>query len=441
VGKNVELFPNQPVSERVPHKHAPLAEQLRPKSWDEFEGLQAIDPRLIAQLRAGQGRPPSLILWGPPGSGKTTLARLIGKSFSASFVEVSAVLVGVKEIREIAERASSYSGATILFVDEIHRLNKGQQDAFLPHVENGTFVLIGATTENPSFYLTNALRSRARVVVLKGLTASELALVAERGAKALGVELEAGVAQVLEQLCGGDARQLLNTIEGLVTSGVVSSGNSLLTQSMLTEYLSGAGQAYYDRSGEEHYNMVSAFIKSMRGSDPDAALYWGFRMIESGEDPRFIVRRMIIFASEDIGNADPRALQLAVSTSEAFEKLGLPEGKIPLAQCITYLACAPKSNRSYTAMKKVVSVIAQNKKIAVPMHLRNAPTQLMKDLGYSEGYQYPHDAKDGVALGVHYLPEELQGEQFYEPSDRGVEKIFSEKLRELRAFRESAKKK
>jgi len=440
VGKNVELFPNTG-SEKPPRIHAPLAEQLRPGAWEEFQGLETLDPRLIAQLKSGSGRSPSLVLWGPPGSGKTTLARLIGKSFSANFIEVSAVLVGVKDIREIAEQAASAGRATILFVDEIHRLNKGQQDAFLPHVENGTFVLIGATTENPSFYLTNALRSRARVVVLQGLSAAQLAAVAERGAKALGIELGAGVPKVLEQLCGGDARQLLNMMEGLLTTGVVGGENGTLTAEMLTEYLKGAGHRYYDRSGEEHYNMVSAFIKSMRGSDPDAALYWGFRMLESGEDPRFVTRRMMIFASEDIGNADPRALQLAVATSEAFDRLGLPEGKIPIAQCITYLSCAPKSNRSYSAMKKVVAVIDQSKKVSVPMHLRNAPTQLMKDLGYAEGYQYPHDHEGALPAGVHYLPDELRGRQFYEPSNRGVEKLFGEKLNELRASRDTAENK
>jgi putative ATPase len=363
------------------------------------------------------------------------LARLIGKSFEATFVEVSAVLVGVKEIREIAQRARERSETTILFIDEIHRLSKAQQDAFLPHVEAGTFVLLGATTENPSFYLTNALRSRARVLVLPELGKDALFQIASHAAAALGLSLEAEAAELLHQLCGGDARNLLNTLESLVATQVVGPGHTEISVQVLKQALSGEGRRFYDRDGEEHYNIVSAFIKSMRGSDPDAALYWGLRMIESGEDPRFVLRRMMIFASEDIGNADPRALQLAVAASEAYDRLGLPEGKIPIAHCITYLACAPKSNRSYLAMGKALSAIAKNPKVSVPMHLRNAPTGLMKDLGYGEGYQYPHDAESGQVLGEHYLPDHLQGTVFYDPSERGVERAFVEKLVQLRQAR------
>ncbi len=428
--KTLDLFPEDR-PKRQTRADAPLAERMRPQTWEDFQGLSGLDQRLIEQLRSGRGRPPSLILWGPPGSGKTTLARLVGKCFDAVFVEVSAVLVGVKEIREIANTAKKEVKATILFVDEIHRLTKAQQDAFLPHVEAGTFILIGATTENPSFYLTNAIRSRARVVVLPELGVPALFEILTRAAQALGVSVGAEVESLLSQLCGGDARQLLNTLEALVQTGAVVSGGTL-SREVLENFLSTDGKRFYDRGGEEHYNIASAFIKSLRGSDPDAALYWGFRMIDSGEDPRFVIRRMIIFASEDIGNADPRALTIAVSTSEAFERIGMPEGSIPIAQCICYLACAPKSNRSYQAMKQVRAVIERSPKTSVPAHLRNAPTALMRELGYGEGYQYPHDAAQGTVYGEQYLPDEIADQTFYNPSERGVEQHFIAPLEALR---------
>jgi len=370
-----------------------------------------------------------VILWGPPGSGKTTLAKLIGAAFDCEFVELSAVLAGVKDVREVVERAKQLAKPTLLFVDEIHRFNKGQQDAFLPHVEAGTIALVGATTENPSFYLTGALLSRCRVIILKALDQIALTGVCKRGELEIGLELPEGARSLLVSASGGDGRRLLNLLEAY------SSGRD---QSMdpsadsLSEFLSTCHGAFYDRDGEEHYNLASALIKSMRGSDADAALYYGFRMLEGGEDPRFLIRRLVIFASEDIGNADPRALQVAVATLEAFELVGLPEGRIPIAQCITYLATAPKSNRSYVALHRALDAVTRHPTAPVPMHLRNAPTTLMKAVGYGKGYRYPHDEELGFAANVRYLPEQVEGGPFYEPSDRGNEKTIRERQLWLR---------
>lgn len=404
----------------------PLAETLRPKTWAEVQGLEELDKSLAQQLSAGRGTPPSLILWGPPGSGKTTMAKLIGASFDCRFVQISAVLSGVKEIREVVEEAKKSPKRTILFVDEIHRFNRGQQDAFLPHVENGTLILIGATTENPSFYLNSALLSRARVVPLKPLDPKNLISILARGRDHLGLKISNEALELIAGAADGDGRRALNILES--ANQALGGGKDEIPASKLNEFLRDSKSLFYDRSGEEHYNTVSAFIKSMRGSDPDAALFWCFKMIESGDDPRFVIRRMIIFAAEDIGNADPRALQLAVSTLSAFEALGLPEGKIPIAQCIVYLAAAPKSNRSYSAMKKIISEVHRCSAAKVPAHLRNAPTALMESMGYGEGYRYPHDEAQGYAPGVQYLPDELKGQKFYEPSDRGLEKNIAERL-------------
>lgn len=414
--------------------YRPLAERLRPKSWDDFQGLEKLDKNLIAQLRSGRGNPPSLVLWGPPGSGKTTFAKLVGGSYDCRFVEFSAVLGGVKDVREIVAAAGQTSKRTILFVDEIHRFNKGQQDAFLPHVERGTIILIGATTENPSFYLTSALLSRVKVLTLASLAEGSLERIARGAAAELGLRFAPEAIAILCSIAGGDARRLLNFIEGFREAHPQQEAE--VSAAELQGFLRDAGSKFYDRAGEEHYNIISAFIKSLRGSDPDAALLYGFYMIEAGEDPRFIIRRMMIFASEDIGNADPRALQLAVATSEAFEKLGLPEGRIPIAQCITYLACAPKSNRSYAAMHAACSAVGEHAKIEVPLHLRNAPTRLMKELGYHKGYQYPHDTAAGYVPGVTYLPSALAGRRFYEPSEHGYEKTISERLRYWRGLKE-----
>lgn len=405
----------------------PLADAVRPDSWEDFEGSARIDTHLLKVLQSGAGRPPSLIIWGPPGCGKTTLARLVGKTFNCDFVEFSAVLNGVKEVREIVQRARQSHKPTILFVDEIHRFNKAQQDAFLPHVERGTIVLIGATTENPSFVLNSALLSRTKVLQLQSLSESDLHAVLERAAVTKTVSLEPGARDLLVQAAGGDARTMLNAFEDLLHSGA-GGRQAVITRAAVESFFSSARSLFYDRSGEEHYNTISAFIKSLRGSNPDAALYWGFRMLESGEDPRFIIRRMIIFASEDIGNADPRALQIATATADAYDRLGLPEGRIPMAQCITYLASAPKSNRSYQAMHAVLDAIRERPKVDIPMHLRNAPTGLMKSLGYGKEYQYPHDTPHGYAPDVQYLPEELKGRSFYEPAPRGYERTIAERL-------------
>jgi putative ATPase len=407
----------------------PLAERLRPSSLDEFFGIEQLDPSFVAQLRSGKGRIPSAILWGPPGSGKTTLAKLIGRSYECEFVEISAVLSGVKDVREVVERAKKLDRPTLLFVDEIHRFNKGQQDAFLPHVEAGTIALVGATTENPSFYLTSALLSRARVVVLKPLGRRALAKVCSRGEHALGIELSEESRALFEEASAGDGRRLLNLLEAFSYATEGSAGSA---SDDARAFLAQSGHAIYDRDGEEHYNIASAFIKSLRGSDADAALYWGFRMIDGGEDPRFVIRRLVIFASEDIGNADPRALQIAISTFQAYELVGIPEGRIPIAQCITYLATAPKSNRSYMALNRALASIKNSPQAAVPMHLRNAPTGLMEGLGYGNGYVYPHDQPYGYAPDVEYLPKGVPGRPFYEPSDRGNEKTIKERLQWLR---------
>jgi putative ATPase len=409
------------------HQQRPLADRLRPETFDEFEGLTALDPGLVEQLKSGRGKPPSLVLWGPPGSGKTTLARLIGKSFQCGFVSFSAVLGGVKEVREIVSQAKRTTLPTILFVDEIHRFNKAQQDAFLPHVEDGTIVLLGATTENPSFSLTGALLSRLKVVVLGSLPHSSLERILARAESAAQLVFADDARSAVISFSGGDARRLLNLVEAL-SSARHSDCSGSVTAVEIRSFLKDSKTLFYDRDGEEHYNMASAFIKSMRGSDPDAALYWGFRMLESGEEPRFLLRRMIIFASEDIGNADPRALQVAVAAAEAFERVGLPEGRIPIAQSITYLASAPKSNRSYMAMHAALVAIAQHPKVGVPLNLRNAPTKLMKELEYGKDYQYPHSFENAHVGGVQYLPDELKGKRFYEPSERGYEKTINERL-------------
>lgn len=413
----------------------PLAEQLRPARLSEFEGLECLETRVVEQIKSGEGRIPSLILWGPPGSGKTTLAKLIGQAYDCRFVELSAVLSGVKEVRNVVDEAQNHDIPTLLFVDEIHRFNKAQQDAFLPHVESGRIALIGATTENPSFYLTRALLSRCGVVVLPPLEERALRGVLLRAESHVGVHLDDAGREVLCDLSGGDARRLLNMFENV--SGAIRSSNDgaspqSISKEFLITYLEQTGLRSYDRDGEEHYNLTSAFIKSMRGSDADAALYYGFRMLEGGEDPRFLIRRLVIFASEDIGNADPRALQLAVSTLEAFQLVGLPEGRIPIAQCITYLATAPKSNRSYVAMHRALGAVSKFPSAQVPLFLRNAETPLMGQLGYGKDYQYPHDVDGAFIRNERYLPPGVNGQPFYEPSDRGAERVISERLAWLR---------
>ena len=414
---NLTLFPE---IQKAPAK-APLADRMRPSTLDDFEGADLLEKNLLRKIKEGKDVPPSLIIWGPPGSGKTTLARIIGKQFKCKFVESSAVMVGVKEIRDIVAEAKRTNIPTVLFVDEIHRFNKSQQDAFLPHVESGVITLIGATTENPSFYLTSALLSRTKVVTLNSHTDIVLRSILSKALTKLNLQLGEEVTDLLCRSSGGDARRLLNLLEAIKDSPNLNDVTKISNDISL----------FYDRGGEEHYNMISAFIKSMRGSDPNAALYWCYRMIESGEDPRFIIRRMIIFASEDIGNADPQAVQLAVSVYNAFETVGLPEGKIPIAQCVTYLSTAPKSNRSYVAMNAAIEAIKEHPKISVPLHLRNAPTELMKSLDYGKDYVYPHDV-GGFAQGVQYLPDEVKDAEFYKPSEFGFEAEIIKRMKSRR---------
>jgi putative ATPase len=424
-------------SERERKRRAPLAERMRPTTLDEFVGQShLLGPGRIVREMIETGTVHSLILWGPPGTGKTTLAHLLAQGAAAEFVAFSAVLSGVRELREIVaaarERQRLHGKATILFVDEIHRFNKAQQDAFLPHVEDGTIVLLGATTENPSFEVIAPLLSRTRVLVLEPLTAEEIDQVVGRALadpeRTLGVRLEATAEAraFLADQAHGDARIALGTLE--VAASLARQRERATLDLDLAEEALQQKALLYDKGGEEHYNVISAFIKSMRASDPDAAVYWLMRMLEAGEDPLFVARRMIIFAAEDVGNADPAALQVAVAAKDAFHFVGMPEGRIPLAQATTYLATAPKSNASYRAMQAAAEAVRARGALPVPKALRNAPTPLMKGLGYGTDYRYPHDYQGGV-VDQQCLPDELAGARFYEPSDRGAEAAIAERMR------------
>jgi putative ATPase len=420
---------------------APLAERLRPRRLDEMVGQERIlgTGRALRRL-IERGELPSLILWGPPGSGKTTLARLLAAHVKAELEAMSAVMGGVKELRAVVERAEErrryHRQRTVLFIDEIHRFNKAQQDALLPHVERGLVTLIGATTENPSFEVNAALLSRCKVFVLEPLGVSELVRILERalqdrenGLATRGLTASADVLQLVAQGAFGDARRALNTLEVAADLADEAGVKSLSPQ--LVEEAAQKKTLLYDKAGEEHYNVVSAFIKSMRGSDPDAAVYWMTRMLEAGEEPRFILRRMVILASEDIGNADPRALVVAVSALQAFELVGLPEGVLPMTQAALYLACAPKSNAVISAYGRARADVQAQGALPVPKKLRNAPTGLMKKLGYGEGYKYPH-AFSGNYVAETYLPDELAGRQYYTPSQQGEELAVGARLETLR---------
>jgi len=420
----------------------PLADRARPAIIEDVAGQEhLLAPGKPLYDAITQGRLHSMIFWGPPGSGKTTLARLIASATDGQFLSLSAVLSGVKDIRNAVEQArltlDSSGKSTILFVDEVHRFNKSQQDAFLPHIEAGTLTFIGATTENPSFELNNALLSRARTYVLKALDSDALMSVMRRVLKldpreGSQLALSDQQLELIAAYADGDARRALNLIE-VASDLAESSKDNVRTISQQTlEALTAEGTRRFDKGGEAFYDQISALHKSVRGSNPDAALYWLCRMLDGGCDPRYLARRIIRMASEDIGNADPRALQLALAAADTFERLGSPEGELALAQAVMYLASAAKSNAVYKAYKLAMGAIRETGSLEVPVKLRNAPTQLMKDLDYGKQYRYAHDEPDGYAAGEEYLPEALQGRRFYEPVARGLEIKICEKLQHLR---------